>query len=534
MKKLLKESKESIILSLALCFMLFIYEPICSYASNIADYHIDIYDLFPYVFLEFILSFFILSTFFILIYKYKKKIYSAIYIILFVLFFCMYVEGSYLCAFLPILDGAPISWNSLIVPFIISTIFWITIIVVTIILCRKYKFKQIKKYTSYVSLFIFVMLLCVSIFFTTRPNFFEDKNYVITTQKNINNISSDKNFIIFVLDSVNSRDFKQELKKLNKESILDGFTYYEDTLGIYPYTKFAVPYILSGSKFEGTGESYQKYYSDGIDNSEFLKRLEKEGYELDIYEREFVYNNENTDRINNISTSVKIDKKEFIKQQIRYTMFRYFPYVLKRFVKIEFFTLNDILVMNNTYERFKDSNLYNYLYFLNKDFDVVENKKFMFYHLEGGHIPFDTDVNMKNREGLTQLDKVDSSITLTDMFLTKLKNSGAYDNSIIIIMADHAWETGTGRQHPILYIKGFNERHDLAFSSKKVSYEDLQETFFSLLDNKKSDELFPNERKERYYYYYDFEVCDLYEKVTTGHAWEQDKLTNTGKVYKCT
>ena len=535
MKKLIKGSKESLLLSFVFSFMLFIYEPLCMYASNMDDFYFDIYSFFPFALLEFLFSFIVLSIGFILIRKFKKNIYRVLYVIFFILFFCMYIEGNYLCAFLPVLDGTPISWRALIVPIIISTVLWIAVAVTMLVLTRKFKFKKIKKYTAYASLLIFAMLLCSSISFFTKPNFFEHRSYVITTQKNVNNISKDKNFIIFVLDSVNAKEYREELKNLNKEGMLDGFTYYEDTLSMYPYTKFAIPHMLSNTKFEGNGESYQKYYSDGIDNSKLLKRLENEGYELDIYEQEFVYNNDNIDRIANLYTGAKIYKKELLKQQIKYTMFRYAPYVLKKFAKIETFTLDNMLIMKNTEERFYSFNRWNYQYYLPLDFDIVDNKKFMFYHLEGSHVPFDLDVDLNVIENNTSIyKKIDATITITNAFLDKLKRSGQYDNTAIVILADHGYDTGLGRQNPLLMIKGFDERHDLVYSDKKVSFEDLYDIYMDLLDNKKSSELIPNERKERYYYSYKYANCDIYEKVTTGHAQDKDKLVKTGKVYKCT
>jgi hypothetical protein len=63
MKKLLKKTSKGIILSLAICFMIFVSEQITSYASNIDDYWFDIYRLFPVIVLEFIVGFLLLSGF---------------------------------------------------------------------------------------------------------------------------------------------------------------------------------------------------------------------------------------------------------------------------------------------------------------------------------------------------------------------------------------------------------------------------------------------------------------------------------------
>ena len=81
-------------------------------------------------------------------------------------------------------------------------------------------------------------------------------------------------------------------------------------------------------------------------------------------------------------------------------------------------------------------------------------------------------------------DKILSTITFIEKYLNRIKESGQYDNSIIIILADHG-NNGydpIGRQNPILYIKGFDELHsEMIISDKKVSYEDLNNNQYDLI-----------------------------------------------------
>ena len=58
-------------------------------------------------------------------------------------------------------------------------------------------------------------------------------------------------------------------------------------------------------------------------------------------------------------------------------------------------------------------------------------------------------------------------------------------------------------------------------------------TLHDLLNGKKSDALLEDideNRVRRYLYYEDYD--DMYEQTLDGHAWESDKLINTGKRYK--
>ena len=108
--------------------------------------------------------------------------------------------------------------------------------------------------------------------------------------------------------------------------------------------------------------------------------------------------------------------------------------------------------------------------------------------------------------------------------------TGNFDNTAFVILADHGYGNGNkGRQNPILYIKGFNEKHPFKTSDKKVSFDDLTEAFVNLMNGKKSSELFKNVKEERIYYFYKYtKDCLIIEQKTTGHAWETDKLIDTG------
>ena len=121
--------------------------------------------------------------------------------------------------------------------------------------------------------------------------------------------------------------------------------------------------------------------------------------------------------------------------------------------------------------------------------------------------------------------------------MNRIKESGQYDNSIIIILADHG-NNGydpIGRQNPILYIKGFDELHsEMIISDKKVSYEDLNNSIYSdLLKNKKSTDLLQainSNRIRRFIWYKDYDKME--EQTLDGHAWETEKLIPTGAKYE--
>ena len=88
--------------------------------------------------------------------------------------------------------------------------------------------------------------------------------------------------------------------------------------------------------------------------------------------------------------------------------------------------------------------------------------------------------------------------------------------------------------NPILFIRGINEKHERITSDRPVSYVNLRDAFYDLIDGKKSTELFTELQQNRmrkilWYIWYDMDHMVEYE--TTGRAWEIEKFTPTGNVY---
>lgn len=536
-----KEFSVSLIMFFTLAFMLFIYEPIVAYSSNVNDYWFNFKTLVLnnlLIFIGVLLSFSLLSFIIYFVSKKLKKdiIYKIYLMIVFIVFIATYIQGNYLAGSLPTLDGSPIIWSDYTKQSLISIGMWLVLIVINIILYKKLS----KEYTSivkYVSLAVFAMLSVslVSILLTNKEIYVEKGSYTATTD-NINQISKNQNFLMLVVDMADSKTFNNVLKNMGKEELLKDFTYYPDTLSAYPFTRESIPFMLSGEWFVEQ-DTFTNYYNDVMNNSKFLKTLRDKNYDINIYESELGWTNEKALDVNNIkAVNFEIDKSNLFKQEFKYLSFKYLPFNLKKYSQIESldYTLcrKSDLDTNNIYKMEND-----FVYDELNSLKTQKNNYFQFLHIDGGHYPWDMNKDFEKIENGTYEEKIESSIVVIEKYLDRIKESGQYDNSVIIILADHG-NNGydpVGRQNPILYIKGINEKNiKMKVSDKKVSYDDLnQSIYYDLLDGKKSDDLLTNidkNRKRRFIWYKDYDK--LYEQVLDGHAWETDKLKNTGKKYE--
>jgi len=541
MKKV-KELIPAYIIAFCISFMLFIHEPIILYATNIEDIWFDIYILFLPMILLFVISTIGISLIYTLIYFISKKIFKKINIYNFCLlssffiFVYFYIQGNYLIGNLPPLDGTTIAWNNYINQNIISIVVLIVLIVVQVILVLKLKIKKCIKIAQYTSLAIVAMLTTsLTSLLLTTDIFIYKKTPLQLTDKNINMVSKDKNFFIFLADAVDSVTFNKVLSNSEKyDNIFKDFTYYPDTLAAYAYTRDSLAFILSGIWNENK-TSFIEFSTNALNESKFLNELNQRKYSIGLFTADLKWDGKRNIEISNrILQERKVDLIELYKNEIKYVLFKYLPYYLKQYSKIDSLDFDTTRNSGETYD-YTNPNVYNLL--TNNEYDVVENKVFHLIHAHGGHAPFDLDENMNVIENGTYEQKLLATLKLINAYLNKLKANNVYDNSVIIIMSDHGYNMRkhTGKQNPILYIKGINEHHSsMKVSDKAISHADLQNAYFDLLDGKSSRELFKDigtQRERRYMLYRYTKEDHMYEYIQTGKAWDENTLVATGREF---
>lgn len=542
-KKEIKELVAPFIMSFLATFMFLIYEPITTYASNVTDYWFGFNALLKANCLLFVIIFLILLSVSIIIYYVSKllkmkKIYEIFLMVFSICLSALYIQGNYLSGSLPTLDGAKIYWDKYEMQNIISILMWLVVAIINVIICRKFKSKY-KKIISYEFCAIFIMLFVsflVTIF--TSKDLYAEKGKYISTTKNINMLSENKNFLILLVDCVDSREFEKVVNETDSDYVFEDFTYFPDTMSTYGFTRDSVPYIFSGIWYEAE-TPYNQYYENAFNNSKLFSMMKRDNYDINVYDEELMISNNKKYDVKNVElVNSKIDLYSLFKQEVKYDLFKYLPFGLKKYSSIETLNYSKCKKLNKNdseYDIFSWNNVFNYEHW-NK-INLQKNNYFHFLHIEGAHFPYDLNKNLEKLTDETNYDdKLGATISMIDTYLTRIKDSGMYDNSVIIILSDHGQNdlNPVGRQNPILYIKGIDEHHKLEVSNKKVSYVDLNESIYKdLLDNKKSFELLENvdnDRIRRYLWYKDYD--DMYEQTLDGHAWETEKLINTGKRYK--
>lgn len=131
-------------------------------------------------------------------------------------------------------------------------------------------------------------------------------------------------------------------------------------------------------------------------------------------------------------------------------------------------------------------------------------------------------------------------MTIVDAYLQKLKDAGVYDNSTIIVMADHGYgyyrtTPFLGRANPLFAVKGKGEHHEMEINEAPVSFEDLQEAYPKLMDGAAGGEIFDHhageDRPRRVVIYHYGEEEHMEEYYQMGTAGDCDTMVPTGIEY---
>ena len=543
MKSYLKNIMMVSILAFAISFMLYIYEPIFTYSSNIEDFWFDFKLMLPNIVIYFVALFlgvFILYTIIYFIsYLLTKKdiVFKTILALSFGAYIFTYIQGNYLIGSLPSLDGTTIDWGTHIVDNIISVSIIVVLFIIEIILIKKVKIDKTLKINKWITIATFFMLLTSLVSSLLKPGVFREKIVATATNRNINNASSNKNFFIFLADAVDSVAFSTVLNESEEyQDTFNDFTYYPDTVSAYTFTRDSMPFIFSGIWNENETE-FNEYCNMAYNNSPLIKNLKDKEYDMNFYEREILWSDRNAAVFSNIDIyNDKVDKITFGKQLTKYVLFKYLPYPLKKYSRIETADFDICRIdEEGSYFSWRDDVAYENI--KNNGINVLDKNYFQFLHIEGGHVPFDYDENVSiipEEEG-TYEQKLKATLNIIDAFIKRLKKYNVYDNSVIIVMADHGyWYNNNGRQNPFLYIKGIDEHHEMYTSDIPVSYEDLIEIYKDLLEDKKSTELLSNIDKNRVrrFLYNGFNGEDhMVEYEQRGKAWDKSATVETGREF---
>lgn len=433
---------------------------------------------------------------------------------------CLYLQGSFLNLDVGVANGSAVDWDQYRSKMLLNVLIWAVIIVGVIVaaikkwdICRKV-IMCISMFFSATQLISFVFLLIMNVEeFTVRP----DTTFL--SKEGLFEVSEEENIIVFLMDAFDDSYMKEIIEE--EPAVVDeleGFIYFSNNTGSYPSTLYAAQYLLSG--YYNLNEApFSQWRAQLDDKPMYWDDLDEAGWDYYIYEDSSL---EVPTRIykaaeNYSNVPLKIGNYfSFVHDLYQFVACRYFPDIVKPYIWLDGSEFADSRVPEyGEYEAFS---------YYNADFleDMASNpviakedgKFFKFIHLEGCHGPNRLNENGEiQEEPVSEKESAKGCLKIIENLLRQMKKLGCYDNSAVIIMADHGYSKDGVLTNPVFLVKPQNASGSLQISNAPVSHKDYPATLMALAGEdemvaKYGESVFDigeGETRERFFYQYYYE-----------------------------
>ncbi len=531
-----------ILLVISLGATLFVFVPIDLYMSNISEFWFPLHSIMGGV----ISTFLIFSLLLLLILRVLGgKLRNMMTSLLFALTVGFFLQSNFLNVYYGVLDGTPIPWEKFGTVAVVNTSIWGALLIAPFLLMRLLKSTLYRKLVAHtVALLLGIQMLFMLLSLGAAPLPVKG-NYYLSTEKMFE-LSSKNNIIVFVLDNFDTELFQVLLKKYPElAEPLNGFTYFPDAVGSYPTTKGALPQILTGVWYENR-ETFAEYIEKAWRNNPFWNFLKNNGFDNRIFTiSDFVYYaSENIDNI--VKTNLEISSIwDLLTNFYKLSAFRFMPHISKKYFSFYFENFNIYAkpTGNANAPEYRQDDVNFYKQMIANGFTITDKfNSFRFYHLWGAHPPY----NMNRSIGRVALGKVleeeqaAGSLNIVFAFIKLLKQKNIFNNTAIIVIADHGNSSRMLTRPLVLFKPKFSES-PLLYSANPISFADLQPTLIKTIKGFQYGKSFfvkkdPNYKRRFMYYSWDASWKDDYlpymqEYIVMGNSSYLKSWTKTGFIY---
>ena len=294
-------------------------------------------------------------------------------------------------------------------------------------------------------------------------------------------VSSNENVIVFIMDTYYSGFFDEWLENHPEYyDTLSDFIYFDDVNSEVLHTAFSMPSLLTAHELDYTislVESDKNCWESNEANF-FYSSMHDDGYAVRLYTDSDKYSGgaENMlGKIDNVCeyTAVYTSKKiPTYFSLARLSAYKFLPLSLKNvfYVSDSYlvnqYTTSDSATANIDLSDWEQSpqssksrgiDYYNFDYYssLTKGLSTTDKKLCIFQHIHGMHTPY-ISVHSNSLEPRADIDMnaaQEGCMEILTNYISQLKEIGVYDNSTIILTADHGMPSSIYTGSPIMLIK---------------------------------------------------------------------------------
>lgn len=373
---------------------------------------------------------------------------------------CVFIQNHFLSFYLPILTGKEIDWSSYQGWNILSTVLWggVFFIFIGLALFRP----RVMRLMAYGLL---VLLLCTETVTAgvelASASYRNESRSAYFSETGLYETSKAGNVLVIVSDTFEGTYMKMILDQYPEyREILSDITFYDDVTSVSIFTNYSFPTMLTGIDLP-LGMNPEDGVSYCYEHQTLLDTVRNNGWEIGYYTT-FTAPESVSDQFINYSDEPMhpspSGRWELTKLLIRNSLFRSAPNLIKKR-----FMTNDL-----EYELLKSTRV-------NADPYVEDDQAFYFRVRDGGlkttdsaprysilelwgvHDPCHFDVNVEyvtfGENVPYKQQKVESGraqLTILREYLDQLKAAGTYDDTTVIMTADHG---NLNRFYPVFLVK---------------------------------------------------------------------------------
>jgi len=452
-------------------FTFFLFGPIEMVVRNMASLWFTWLDILPILLICFAVCLVVLFFIGLILPKKIRRYFIALF---WGLGFTTYVQGNVLQVDYGIMDGSPILWDEFAQWAIINTIIWCVLCIGSLLAVRFWH-ESSQKIMTYVTCVIMVIQVGTSVVLILQAPPGRDVQLILTDE-HLFTVSDNKNIVVLVLDSFDTA-FMHGLLEKEPELIdlLDGFTFFDNTLGMFPTTKGAMPHILTGMPNLNT-MPFTEYLDVAFSSVSLYPLLHERSFNTFIHTMPLLISPLVTNYIGNahavewiISDAVGLSSDLF-----RFAGMRYFPHLLKERVWINISNFDYYRISTEHSAEFRMNNVPFHNNLVQGGLSIIPNTNvFSLIHLLGVHTSVEADdiVNFERQGEVTLQDKARGALQIALDFLSQLKEVGVADNTLFIVMTDHG--VNHLNQQTLLLVRDPAHRAPFSISSVPISYQDI-------------------------------------------------------------
>ena len=546
----------SVAVSALLVLTAFVFAPSQVFLTNAREFNASYFELLGYLFLI-ALPFFLLALILTVFLPRSLAIHQKIVALLLSLSLLIWLQGHILVWDYGLLTGGEIYFNTYFLIF--DGALWLGVII--------FAYKRSSFFYGHVK-FISCVLVAVLIstsLFTYVQTYIPNSNRYKVDRTNEFTFSEERNVIVLVLDAFQSDMFKKIIDDESYREIFNGFTYFRNSLAGFPSTYASIPNILTGQYYDNSVPFSDFLESAFVSDNSIPKVLTDEGLEVDCFMGSMYLDKR---VMSNVKERTGIESRT-IMNMYDASLFRYVPDFLKGYIYNDgkWFLKNIVprkliassdadgmrIPVNTPWITFdKKSLTLEDVAFINNMMTysntVDERYIFKFYHLNGCHDPYLLNENLEYEEmnGADRYERqAKATLKLTGLFLDELKRLEVFDNSMIVIIADHGVRGDIKcNAYPLFLVKKFNGQGQMTVSDAPVSLSDIPNTIFTELGLKgdfSGESIFnltdADSRERRFLYHnwdgdwYKDHLPTLKEYTVSGHVLSGESWHYTGRKF---